>query len=116
LVFAQLGLEQMFTERAEFSGISTAPELQVYPLRVTDVIQTAFIEVNEYGTEAAAATRGLYFYLHKITNHYNVKIPLRTYGTGTRFRTAKYFPSYRTAAAQCIDQFWLMAAQPLFGN
>jgi hypothetical protein len=40
----------------------------------------------------------------------------KRYGTGTSFRTAKYFPSYRTAAAQCIDQFGLMAAQPLFGN
>jgi hypothetical protein len=40
----------------------------------------------------------------------------KQFGTGTRFRTAKYFPSYRTAAAQCIDQFWLVAAQPLFGN
>jgi hypothetical protein len=38
------------------------------------------------------------------------------YGAGTSFRTEKKFPSYRTAAAQCIDQFMLMAAQPLFGN
>jgi hypothetical protein len=57
-------------------------------------------------------------YTHTLVrcNDKYLKRAKKVYGTGTRFRTAKYFPSYRTAAAQCIDQFWLMAAQPLFGN
>jgi hypothetical protein len=32
------------------------------------------------------------------------------------YERLKNFPSYRTAAVQCIDQFLLLAAQPLFGK
>ncbi|XP_011497723.1 PREDICTED: serpin B6-like isoform X2 [Ceratosolen solmsi marchali] len=46
----QLGLTEMFTEKANFSGISNNP------LLVNSIIQKAFIDVNEEGTEAAAST------------------------------------------------------------
>ncbi|CAH2020516.1 unnamed protein product [Acanthoscelides obtectus] len=46
------GLEQIFTDEADFSGMLDNPER----LAVSQVVQKAFIEVGEEGTEAAAAS------------------------------------------------------------
>ncbi|XP_057318331.1 uncharacterized protein LOC130663228 [Microplitis mediator] len=47
----KLGMTDMFQDTADFTGITAAP-----PLKVTKVIQKAFIEIDEKGSEAAAAT------------------------------------------------------------
>lgn len=47
-----MGMQQMFTDDADFSGLLNNAK----GVKVSKVIHKAFIEVNELGTEAAAAT------------------------------------------------------------
>ncbi|XP_002015536.2 uncharacterized protein LOC6590792 [Drosophila persimilis] len=51
-VFKQLGMSKMFGNNAEFNKMLQSPE----QLKVSAIIHKAFIDVNEEGTEAAAAT------------------------------------------------------------
>ncbi|XP_075166184.1 antichymotrypsin-2-like isoform X2 [Haematobia irritans] len=51
-VLKRLGMSRMFTKSAEFGKLLKSPEI----FEVSKVIHKAFIEVNEKGTEAAAAT------------------------------------------------------------
>ena len=46
-----LGLSDLFTKRADLSGISSSN-----PLYVTDIYHKAYIKLDEEGTEAAAST------------------------------------------------------------
>jgi serpin B len=47
----RLGVERAFGPSADFSGITTEE-----PLYIAEVAHQAYIDVNEHGTEAAAAT------------------------------------------------------------
>lgn len=48
----KMGMQKMFSNSAEFQGLLDSNEL----LKVSEVVHKAFIEVNEEGAEAAAAT------------------------------------------------------------
>lgn len=50
-VLSQMGMPQPFTDDANFTGMTSSSNL-----KISDVIHKAFIEVNEQGTEATAAT------------------------------------------------------------
>jgi len=50
-VLSEMGMPVAFTNNANFSNISPKNDLKIY-----DVYHNAFVEVNERGTEAAAAT------------------------------------------------------------
>ena len=49
----QLGMTDMFGSTADFSGMTGGTNKGLY---VSEIVQKAFVEVNEEGTEAAAAT------------------------------------------------------------
>jgi serpin B len=50
-VLSALGMALAFTDEADFGGITAAERL-----RIDEVVHQAYIDVNEAGTEAAAAT------------------------------------------------------------
>jgi serpin B len=47
-----MGMETAFTDRADFTGLSPMGD----QLLISDVMHKGFVDVNEEGTEAAAAT------------------------------------------------------------
>lgn len=56
-VLKKMGLNKIFSGEADFSNLLATRDA----LKVTDVVHKAFIEVNEEGTEAAAATGAVLF-------------------------------------------------------
>lgn len=51
---AHLGVEDLFTSKADLSGMSGARDIFI-----SKIVHRSFVEVNEEGTEAAGATAGI---------------------------------------------------------
>ena len=56
-VLTEMGMSSAFSDKADLSGMAGTPG----QLRISDVIHKAYIDVNEEGTEAAAATAVVVF-------------------------------------------------------
>ena len=83
----QLGMKDMFIpDEADFSCISGKQDLFV-----SSVLQKAFVEVNEVGTEAVAATGGFLSVLYQagvnvrldVLTAVNIKMPHSHFGRGS---------------------------------
>jgi serine protease inhibitor len=87
LFWLQLGMKDMFIpHEADFSGISGERDLFV-----SSVLQKAFVDVNEEGSEAVAATGGFPCVLYQtgvnvrldVLTALNIKMPHSQFGRGS---------------------------------
>lgn len=82
----QMGLSVIFSNKAEFSQLAD----QSLDLKVHDVVQKTFIEVNEEGTEASA-TAGICIQPINMPTFVNANHPFMF---TLNFKSANYFPFY----------------------
>lgn len=67
-VLKNMGMGEMFSDKSDLSGLLDSSE----PLAVSDVVHKAFIEVNEEGAEAAAATGAIVMLRASLRQHYEI--------------------------------------------
>ena len=91
-------MKRAFSQAADFSGISSTEALYI-----SAVLHKAYVDVNEEGTEAAAATGVV---VGAMAMRQPEPIPVFTFGGRSRRRQQKHWRQVKLRSQMIDDSYW----------